>query len=251
MSLFSSIRISLPLTMAESLSSGVEELNLDDWETYCEEKSKKHEIVRRLGSFFHDRTKKMEKLKEYVLASETSKTSTRLYEESRKRVTKYPDEDLYFYIPADDTIGMDMLKNEQCLCALIDTIRWLFWRDEQAELELLLYRSSNFVTLYFAMHEARCLDVLFHLMGIDSDRYCLAGMANGLDWDVWLRSYPLHMEPFLKEASCVGFGISCANKEDYIHFREHLALTHELNVDIKEQNPWHLGKLFTCDDYDE
>lgn len=224
--------------MAEALSLGVEELRIN------REQTVKSKMMNRLIAFGCDRLQKMKKLEEYVLADADSKTSTKLYEESEARITKYGDEDLYFYIPFDDEIGMDMLKNEQSLCALIDTIRWLFTRDEKAELTLLLYRSSKFVTLYFAMHEAGCLEVLFYLMDIDPDQYDLAEIANGIDWDVWLTSYPLYLKPFLENATSVGFGISCINKEDYKRLREHLAVLYKLNIDIIGQNPWHLGKLF-------
>lgn len=236
--------------MAESLSSGVDELNLNEGnggERYCEEQTVKCRMMSRFMAFGCDRLQKMKKLKEHVLAAADSKTNTTLYKEAETRIAKYYDEDLYFYIPFDDEIGMDMLKNEQSLCALIDTMRWLFSRDEKAELALLLYRNSNFVTLYFAMHEARCLEVLFYLMDIDPDQYNLAEIANGIDWDVWLKSYPPYLKPFLENATSVGFGISCTNKEDYKKLREHLAAFYELNIDIIGQNPWHLGKLFASE----
>ena len=229
--------------MAESLSSGIEELNLNnDWETYCREQSTRNDMIRRFGTFGFKRMWKMKKLEAYILASE--KTNTTLHKEVDERIAKYPDKDPYFYLPYDDEIGMDMLKSEKSLRAFIETLQWLVCRNEKLELMLLLYRNSNFLTLYFAMHEAGCLDVLFHLMQIDPDRYCLPTMANGIDWDVWLRTYPLCVKSSLEEATTVGFHISSTNKEQYAQLREDLAIKYQLNIDIKEQNPWHLGKLF-------
>lgn len=111
-------------------------------------------------------------------------------------------------------------------------MRWLFFRDEKVELVLLLYRNFNFVIFYFAMYEVRCLEVLFYLMDIDFDQYNLAEIVNGIDWDVWLKSYLFYLKFFLENVTFVGFGISCINKEDYKKLREYLVAFYELNIDI-------------------
>ena len=181
----------------------------------------------------------MKKLEDYVLAAR--KEVTVLHAEVCERINKYPDEDPYFYLPQDDKQAREMLSTEKCMCAYVETLQWLHEENEDAELMLLLYRGSHFLSLYFATHEGGFLDVLFHLMKIDDDQYNISEIANGIDWDVWLKAYPTTMENTLQQVTAVGFCINPANMSRYEELQMGLIDKYELNIDLTGQNPWHFA----------
>lgn len=195
-------------------------------------------MLYRLQTLLTNITRNCDIYREYVESD--NKSDTELFLRMQYRLTYFPDESPYFYLPRNQQEGEStVIRNNEYL-AYVETLKWLAENDEKNELMLLLYRGSHFLSFFQDIMKYNDFELLSWLMDIDSEE---CDMDSTTDYSAWLSCCPLRMKSMINTAETVGCLVTEKNKSNYAELRTSLMEKFKLSLSDANRSSWSLAPV--------